>query len=316
MNIPIVFIFIGNKIPDYAYYSLRMNRQYSNVDEIFFVSNCFPNRNVDGITFIDFSRFYKSKFENYFEGNKNSWWSGFWNKTIERFFVLEAFMMAFDFDKILHVELDNICFDINNFNNVISKSKEGLYYPTYIGRTSAASLLFVNGLYSLSDFNQFILKHKNMNDMELLYSYKNYNSSNVHNLPTSANDTNHIKFGITDLNSLGQYFFGRDKRILNTYNKNLFISDLEVYESLLAEMYICGIEGKSLFIFSDNNKIKINNFHVHSKIHKKLIREKYLNKLIESAVNKKSTIIEINFYYAIKNIIIKFLLRLRKVFIK
>jgi hypothetical protein len=316
MNIPIVFIFIGKKIPDYVFYSLKLNRYYSNVDDIFFVSNIFPKEKIEGVTEINFTDFYDSNFDNFFDGNKNQWWDGFWNKTIERFFVLEAFMKVYNFNKVLHLEIDNLCFDVSELINKISNRTEGLHYPTYTDNTSSASLLFVNGINSLKDFNMFILNNSNLTDMQLLYIYQKSFKDKVFNLPTMINDSNYSKYGITDLNSIGQYFFGRDKRILKSSNKNLIVSNEDVYYGFLFNMTDCKIEGRSFNIYLNDTKIKVNNIHVHSKIHKKLSNLDYLSYMIRNAIIKRKVVIEYNFIYSIKNIGISFMLIIRKSILK
>jgi hypothetical protein len=144
-------------------------------------------------------------------------------------------------------------------------------------------------------------------------NYNMYKQKNnyAHNLPVSINDSYSDQLGITDLNSIGHYFFGRDKRILRGNNRNLVISNNDIYNTLLASMSESKIEGKNFYIFHDQHRYKINNIHVHSKIHKKLTNTQYLKYMIRNAVNKNEVIIELNMYHSIKNKLLDCLLDIR-----
>lgn len=67
MSFPIVFIFQGSKIPKYIEYSLKINSEFSDGNEIYFVSNVFPKVKTKGVMEIDIASFYESMFNNYLE---------------------------------------------------------------------------------------------------------------------------------------------------------------------------------------------------------------------------------------------------------
>lgn len=316
MTSPIVFIFQGNnKLPDYLIYSLELNRRYSPDIEIYFVSNISLKKKLHGITEVDIATFYSSEFDSYFSDHKkNKWWDGFWNKTIERFFILEAFMKHFNYDSVLHMEIDNIAFNISGIVDIISKSGPGLYYPTNLNEISAASILFVNKKTSIEHLNSYILENKDKNDMQLLYDYRKDYRNLVYDLPTTISDLNSEKVGIFDLNFLGLYIFGCDRRILNSFNTNLKITNKELQSILVGIDSRFQIEGINFYLLINSMKIRVNNVHVHSKIHKRLINNKYMENLIDLANRRKLAIIELNLYYIIRNNIYRFLIFARKLF--
>lgn len=201
MSTPIVFIFQGSKLPKYIIHSLKLNRKLSPDLEIYFVSNLRLNERVLGINEVAIDSFYRSSFNSYFSSEKkNKWWDGFWNKTLERFFVLEVFMQEYDFQSVIHMEVDNIGFDLAKTAGIISEFGQGMYYPTYPEKTSAASILFVNGTSSIAHFNSFIKKNNNKDDMQLLYEYRTSADSTAKDLPIDINAKNLKELGIFDLN--------------------------------------------------------------------------------------------------------------------
>ena len=311
---PIVFIYIGIKLPNYVLHSLELNRRLSEDVDIFFVANIFPKKKVYGVDYVDFTDFYSGSLNNHFyNNNKNKWWDGFWNKTIERFLILEAFMVKFDLDKVIHMELDNIGFDLSRtFGNSYFDNK-GMFYPTYINETSAASILYVNGIEHLRSFISFISKNKNTDDMTLLYLYRLTHSDEFkYDLPVRIADDKAFEIGIFDLISLGHYFFGGDKRILYRINSNLSLTNQVILEFKRSGGRFELINNELFFLFEEK-RIKINNLHVHSKIFRKLKKQIFFNKVILSVNSNHKIIMEYNFYHIIKNYFIKVLVYIKKV---
>lgn len=313
MTFPIVFIYKGTKLPKYVEYSLKMNREFSPGIDIYFLSNVFSTNKVKGVIEVDINSFYLSSFNDYFESSKkNKWWDGFWNNTIERFFILEAFMKEYKLENVLHMELDNLGFDLYQTCSKIDGMRDGLYYPTYEGNTSAASIFFVNGISSLKKFNSFVLKNNNLSDMELLYLFRSFESELTNDLPVNSFDELSKSLGIFDHSYIGQYLFGTDKRILTKINRNLIIKNQEYIDNLIGDNGRFIIGNDSMYLIYESLKIKINNLHIHSKIFKKLSESSYIDYLIKNINNKTSIIIEFNIFHIIKNQLIKFLLKLKK----
>lgn len=313
MTFPIVFIYKGTKLPKYVEYSLKMNREFSPGIDIYFLSNVFSPNKVKGVIEVDINSFYLSSFNDYFESSKkNKWWDGFWNNTIERFFILEAFMKEYNLENVLHMELDNLGFDLYQTCSKIDGMRDGLYYPTYEGNTSAASIFFVNGISSLKKFNSFVLKNNNLSDMELLYLFRSFESELTNDLPVNSFDELSKSLGIFDHSYIGQYLFGTDKRILTKINRNLIIKNQEYIDNLIGDNGRFIIGNDSMYLIYESLKIKINNLHIHSKIFKKLSESSYIDSLIKNINNKTSIIIEFNIFHIIKNQLIKFLLKLKK----
>lgn len=314
MPFPLVFVFQGKKLPKYIEYSLILNTIFSRSEKIYFISNVFPRRKIQGVIEVNLAGFYKPTIINFFtEEKKNIWWDGFWNKTIERFFIIEAFMKEYKYGSLVHMEIDNIGFDLLETIDEIKKMNEGLYYPTYKNNISAASILFIIGLSSIENFNSFILNNIDKTDMQLLYDYRNTKNNFAHDLPVDLSGNTLDRFGIFDLSYLGQFLFGIDKKILKSPNKNLYMSNQNFNDILTSDWHFL-LENQTLLLVNESRSIKINNLHVHSKIHKKLLKQKYFLYLISRANRRKSVIIEFNLYYIIINRFISLILDVRKFF--
>lgn len=312
MTFPIVFIYKGTKLPKYVEYSLKMNREFSPGIDIYFLSNVFSPNKVNGVIEVDINSFYLSSFSDYFESSKkNKWWDGFWNNTIERFFILEAFMKEYNLENVVHMELDNLGFDLYQTCSKIVGMRDGLYYPTYEGNTSAASIFFVNGISSLKKFNSFVLKNNNLSDMELLYLFRSFESEITNDLPVDSFDELSESLGIFDHSYIGQYLFGTDKRILTKINRNLILDNWGFINSLIGTNGYFLIKNMNLILYTEKNFIKVNNVHVHSKIFKKLSNSKYFDFVLKNINNRISIVIDCNLLDILKNLIIKNLIKIK-----
>lgn len=212
------------------------------------------------------------------------------------------------------MEIDNIGFDLVKTGELVCEMGEGIYFPTYLSKTSAASILFVNGISSIAHFNRFIKMNKDKSDMQLLYDYRTFYGSYAKSLPVDLKDEKYKHLGIFDLMSLGHYLFGLDKRILKTLNRNLKITNQEIYNNLIEPISEFFIKKNTLYVRVEEKVIKVNNVHIHSKIHNKLIRPYYMEYLLHCASSRRSIIIELNYFEIIKNNIIGFLLKVKTLF--
>jgi hypothetical protein len=122
-----------------------------------------------------------------------------------------------------------------------------MFYPTYINETSAASIMYINGIEYLKSFINFVNLNKNMDDMRLLFLYRlTHSDESKYDLPVCIEDDKSSDIGVFDLISLGHYFFGGDKRILNILNKNLIVTNQSILNFIQPQSYF-NLEGNALF---------------------------------------------------------------------
>lgn len=279
-NVPLIFVFIGNKFPDYGYDSIKFSYKHSNLKIIVLTNSKlnlkkFSNANVE-IHNLDF---YVSpqKLDDHLTNLKN-FRQGFWTKTLERFHVLEQFCQKYNITRFFHSELDNISFNLDRLSRKIeAMNLKGVFLPRESITTMIGSLVYINRLDTLNKFNKFSLNDENMNlnEMEILSLFQNECDS-MFTLPSTTNSQNlTFKFnlscdeigGIVDGNLYGRYFFGKDPRNVNGKVYNLFKHDrggkIEWYSQKFG--YTVYNHEYSIFIEDANKKIFFYNLHIHSK---------------------------------------------------
>lgn len=99
---------------------------------------------------------------------------------------------------------------------------------------------------------------------------------------------------ICDAAAIGQFFFGVDPRnigrpLFNGFNNNSI--DLD-YKKI--KLYLDQSKGQATLSYKGRN-YKLVNLHIHSKIFKKIINKRYLNKIVKNLNNGKKNLILFNF---------------------
>jgi hypothetical protein len=103
-NSPIVFVFIGDKLPKYVKYSLIISENNTN-NPIYLVTNCRLPRGLNRTIKVPFeSNKLNITDKSFFAEKKtNKFRDGFWNKTIQRYFLLYEFMKCNNHSSVFHV---------------------------------------------------------------------------------------------------------------------------------------------------------------------------------------------------------------------
>ena len=150
----VYFVFIEDKLPKYAIASIHLAKKFSGL-KIHLIGNSIFKKQINKlhINFTSIESFYCSKkFE---KSTKNinlekNFRNGFWIKTLERFFILEQFMIKKKIKSIFHAEIDQLLFRCDQLIESINKTnKKGLFVPFACKKRAVASVLFINKLSSL-----------------------------------------------------------------------------------------------------------------------------------------------------------------------
>jgi len=130
--------------------------------------------------------------------------------------------------------------------------------------------MYINSLNIIKLLSDYIIKNNFNNDMVNTFNFFNNNRDKVTNLPILPNSVSLEKCTVnysnfyTELNSIfdgaaiGQYLYGIDS------NENTvgFINETTIFDvSKFEYTWVDNIP----FMIVDNNKIRINNLHIHSK---------------------------------------------------
>lgn len=253
-------------------------------------------RTIDcAITFISTESFYdNSDFLRISKNivNSHTFREGFWLKTLERFFVIEQFMKFKGLDAILHAELDQLFFGLEDLEARLKLLlKDGLYLPLRDPENAVASIIYIRNPESLTSLLEYAETSLFHNEMRLISDWGNENPSMIFGLPTLASELisyselgnieiveSDVLDGVFDAAQLGQWVAGIDPRNVSVRNRhvNKFV-DTEV-SSILPESMLNDLifkfqeDNNSLFVeYKESSQFRLYNLHIHSKIHYNLL---------------------------------------------
>lgn len=290
----LIFVWIGNELPDWAVISLNISVRNSNCT-VFLLTSNICNAVDPACNQVLISSFYV-KSDSRFVNNNVDFRDGFWVKTTERFFILRDFILKNQIKSFFHAEIDNLIFDISNLESVMNKIGIGLFIPKDSVERCIASLIYINKPSLLCEFCEYVINNPNLlsNDMYLLGDFGN-RKSDVFYLPNESifsekSDficVDHVKLkGIFDAASIGQYLFGIDPR-----NSRLPVFNKFINENCKSDLASCKFKISIKENKATINGINLYNIHVHSKIFAKLSNDNWIDRVVNRInLNKKSFI--------------------------
>jgi hypothetical protein len=310
-DIPVTFVYIGDRIPSYALHSLQMARKYSG-QEILLLANRSAIARIKELDFpvVEIESFYNplnfQSIQKKLVGDAK-FRNSLWLRSLERFFVLEQYLSWAEKSEVFHAESDQFLFNTSKLvTNLRRTGVNGTFFPVHSQDAVVASVMYCNNLSALRAFLQFAKNASSFSsEMELLAQWAR--SELDHNfvelpathhfilgnmLPVFPNTRlippNELQ-GVVDPAELGQWFMGIDprnvpftQRPMNKFvgpesNTNLSRFDLSgisvALESDSNSLMLKLIDGRTLQIF---------NLHNHSKIHtKEFLDEGYFQDFLE-----------------------------------
>jgi len=304
---PLVYVWIGDRIPEWATTAMAMSEKYCRIPIVLIASKAATQ--AAGIkNAYNLEDFYRRDpgFASLFPSEYANFRDGFWIKTLERFFVLEAFSEHFDIDKFFHAELDNLIFDISSLGATLDNAGKGFFCPRDSAR-GIASLIYVNDASRIKHMNEWFINHSGtvQNEMALLGEMLNHQQG-FFALPTeSALGTGreetwqYLKTasagGIFDAAAMGQYLFGIDPRNTDRVLMNGFINEHALID--LGKLHFnFEADESALFVRhgARNQPTRCYNPHIHSKVFDKLSNPKWFNRVLENSNQGKKSLISLN----------------------
>jgi hypothetical protein len=304
---PIIYVYLGKKLPKYAYSSLDAACDRSG-SKVILLTNSKVNDNIDSrITCVKIQSFYDSTEFMKFASKSlmdASFRDGFWLKTTERFFVLEQFVRKEKLTKFYHAELDVMIFDLKELTLGLNSHQAELFIPRDHANRAIASLIYVKRIELLSLLISFVGSNPNAsNEMELLAKFLDSYPEIAFALPVgNRNEFSELKpswhqlsitecGGVIDAAGIGQYLFGIDPRNTTKSVYNMFTNEL------------WGGEPESLEYKFEGNAFMFRNvhdttdawwsaycLHIHSKINQKLENGKAVKIVTRINMGEKSLI--------------------------
>ena len=285
MEIDIVFVFIGDKLPSYAYYNI--NKTVKRYKSVKLLTNAKKGLSkIPSELIVSLKSLFIQSEKTFFESSKNNFRDGFWNKTITRYYVLKNYMERFKLNKLIHVELDNyLSFDLKTIENLAHKKQYLIMYPVIKDKYAGGSFIFINDYQGINSLCQFIDHQRNVDDMQLLHEFYFQNQNSTLALPVDVRNPLVDEIGLFDIAGYGQYLFGIDPENTISPIYNLYINEKEIQLKFHENKYIFKEQNFYLSAFNETKIIRLNNIHVHSKVFKKMINNNYIEKVLQN-VNK------------------------------
>lgn len=317
----VVFVYLGERLPPYALASLNLATEFSGA-QVRLIGNAKQASRAlaPSVTFTALEDFYdRTEFADTAKYLSSSarFRGGFWHKTLERLYVLEAFWRASRQNDILHAELDQLVFGVDVLqNNLRSFGGQGVFFPFH-GRDSAvASVFYANSRTALRSLLQFPLSGVNFpNEMVLLRMWALANPALFFRLPTLATSLGKEPWllerggreidsaalgGIVDAAQLGQWVGGIDPRNVPLAHRPAtrfhdkpgpdFLSSAEL-SGLRFEL--SPLDGSLRWDLHERHVSGVLfNLHLHSKAHQALLRGRpSVTRLLEFANEGRSVVL-------------------------
>lgn len=313
----VFFVFKGRDLPAYARESVRLALRFSGLRPHLLASAAIcetvRSRELQTTALEDFYRPEEFRHGRLRISNSKSFRQGFWSLTAERLFIIEQFMRKSGAEEIIHAELDQLLFrmDLLAERVFFPGQRQGVFLPFQRSGEAIASILFVKGRQSLSNFTDFLSTSTVSfpNEMIALGEWSNQNPEICFALPTLASKQGNLRLSkevalltdssespqlITDPAQVGQWVFGADSRNLPLAKKpsNLFAvahsPEMLTREELANTRLQLNPKDNSLLLFSKGYSYQLLNLHVHSKVHPWIASDsRNLLKALEAANQKK-----------------------------
>lgn len=292
----IVFVHIGDVLPQYLKTSLTQTRAFNKDCPIILVANEIAFKNVDfsdlDITQITCESLIitseHQKFRNRSKLN-DRWRKGFWRYTSERFLYLHDLMTQFEMENVFHLENDVMLYvDLAVLLPVFKTKYKGIAATFDHDRRCIPGFLYIKDPKIMLKLAKYFEEQTHLNDIDTLVQFrKEYGKDSIDNLPvimeeyTKEHSLGSFKYpakdkrkycqnieffgSIFDAAAIGQYLGGKDPE--NGSSGPGFINEACAFNpSLLSYEWLLDDEGRKVpFAQYAKKKFRINNLHIHSK---------------------------------------------------
>jgi hypothetical protein len=307
---PIIFIYKGI-LPQYIYDSINYNNKtnYGKIILICDLKILKKKKIIKKIKTFDYKEF-DLNIEINLNKQIKKFRSGFWLKTIERYFILLNFVKFYNIREFYHAELDNVFSNLNDLHKKLNTIGKYFYLTTVnLNKQAFGSVIYINQVKILENFCTFIkkkLEKKFYNDMELLYLFAKKNINEIKYLPTFLGIKNKSYVNYKDLNgifdnlNLGVYIFGTDPRnhARPIYNRENLYQNKKMENILKNSTF--NIIKKNFLLTLENKKLNVFNIHIHSKLIRKFFIKKQHSTLLKNFNRGQQSLISLNILNILK----------------
>lgn len=285
---PFVWVEIGRRPGKYALNAISINKElFPDQERFLIVSKQYESKLPKNLCTIILEE-ELNKSSNYVSFNAlEKQWSyshnSYWQNTTRRFFVIEDFMLKFGYEKIIHLESDCILLTIDYLKELFLEDQWGIKYTKQADGSGCASILVVNKVKSLQEFNSYVLKNwhqKDITDMMLLGDYALEIQVDSY-LPSGDELSSKVVF---DAVTIGRYFLGTDARN-NRYPLSTRGITGDSPGSFNPTFYNAVILNNNVYLINqmkNNTPLQLGCIHVHSKRIPKQY-QKLINRIIRES---------------------------------
>lgn len=301
-NYSIVFIHIGNKIPEYTETALLQARLFNPECPIILIANDaaiqdFPLKDEEtNITYVACESLIKLSAHQAFIKQTtldDQLRNGFWRYTSERFLYLQDLMVQQNLTNVFHLEYDNMLYvNLQDLLPIFTEHYKAIAATFDNDKRCIPGFMFIQNPDTMTTLANFFsqLAKLGYNDMEVLGRFrKRYGKKVIDNLPIISeayvrknlliSPMNHVARNkwnycqnielfnsIFDAAALGQYLGGIDPSLYGSSSPG-FINESCVFNpSLLTYEWIADEANRSVpYAVYAGTRYRINNLHIHSK---------------------------------------------------
>jgi len=297
----IIFVHLGNTIPDYGYIALEQARLFNEDAHLCLIANKkalenaaydFAQQSIITVACEDLPCSATHQIFNRYTTLDRQRRDGFWHKATERFFYIHEYAALHNLTSIVHLETDTMLYaNIADMRDALSQYK-GIGAVFDCDTRCIPCFMYIANADAIGHLVDFIAHHAahGYNDMEIIAQYRAaFSQQYIDSLPLvipeycahhklvnaqnqmAANPSdyfNNIEFfnSIFDGAAIGQFLGGIDPR--NGKSEPGFINETSLFNpSLVSIEWHRDERNRNVPYAVSNGKLyRINNLHIHSKM--------------------------------------------------
>jgi len=300
-NYSIIYVHLGDSLPDYLLDSVKQTRLFNENASIFIVC-CKKNIEIvssvmnalhvhlianEELPITDAHERFLKKIK----------FCGLFKFSIERFFYIEQVIKKYKLKNIFHLENDNLLYiNLEDYISIFENNYKGIAATFDNDHRCIPGFVYINDCLAISKLNKFssFITELNFSDMYILGKFRNKYPEHIDNLPIIPssykryyelkNLNNEKSFfeerysknfnlfnSIFDAAALGQYLGGLDP--INVNFQPGFINESCIFNpAKFAHEWMMDEKARKVpFIKFNNELYRINNLHIHCKNLKKFV---------------------------------------------
>jgi hypothetical protein len=265
-RIPIVWIELGRKLPPHLRANIQLHKaMHPHLEQILITDQKVSRKLRKICKIIQSEDLLPYIVEDELESNINrsTQQREFWVNTTRRFLVLEGFVKQSGVSQLVHLESDNVLLVSSILDSVFDDAGWGMAFPMQADGVGCASILFVNGIEKLQEFNELVIKSWNEKDQDDMRLLGQFSSSPRVRVLNSFPDSDFV----FDPQTFGRFLLGTDARNMRFPFARRGIQDsrsgaIDILRSITLKY---NEESRRVLVRSQFNESQLANIHIHSK---------------------------------------------------